>query len=223
MPATLDLSPDELLTTTRAVRRRLDFDRPVPRELVEECVQIALQAPSGSNARGWHFMVVGDAEKREKIAELYRQAFEGYRAMPVSAHALAEQASGDDVAVMKGVVTSAEALAANLHRAPYIVIPCIEGRMPLIEGPMGNLANASQYGSILPAFWSFMLAARARGLGTSWTTLHLLHEQEIAKLLGIPFETVMQTALSPLAFTKGTDFKPASGRDVASALHVDAW
>jgi len=223
MPATLDLLPDELLTTTRAVRRRLDFDRPVPRELVEECVRIALQAPSGSNARGWHFVVVGDPKKRERIGELYRQAFEGYRAMPVSAHALAEKASGDDVAVMKGVVSSAEALAENLHRAPWLVIPCIEGRYPPIPGAMGNLAAASQYGSVLPAFWSFMLAARARGLGTSWTTLHLLHEQEIAELLGIPYDTVMQTALSPLAYTKGTDFKPASGRELETALHVDTW
>jgi nitroreductase len=88
---------------------------------------------------------------------------------------------------------------------------------------MGELARASQYGSVLPAFWNFMLAARARGLGTAWTTLHLLHEQEIAELLGIPFESVMQTALSPVAFTIGTDFKPASGRGLESALHVDSW
>lgn len=220
---TLDLSPDELLTTTRAVRKRLDLDRPVPRELVEECVRIALQAPSGSNARGWHFVVVGDSDKKQRIGELYRQAFDGYRSMPVSAHALAEKAAGDDVATMKGVVSSAEALAANLHRAPWLVVPCVEGRIPPMEGPMGQLANASQFGSILPAFWSFMLAARARGLGTAWTTLHLLHEKEIADLLGIPFDEVMQTALSPLAFTKGTDFKPARGRDLAGALHFDAW
>jgi nitroreductase len=223
MGKTLDLTLDELLTTTRAVRRRLDFDRPVPRELVEECVSIAMQAPSGSNARGWHFMVVGDPAKREAIAALYRQAFEGYRSMPVSAHALAEQAKGDDIGIMNAVVGSAEALAENLHRAPYLVIPCIEGRFPPIEGPMGNLANASQYGSVLPAFWNFMLAARARGLGTAWTTLHLMHEQEVAEILGIPFDSVTQTALSPLAYTLGTDFKPASGRRLEDALHVDSW
>lgn len=223
MPATLDLSPDELLTTTRAVRKRLDFERPVPVELVEECVRIALQAPSGSNARGWHFVVVGDAGKRKQIGDLYRQAFENYRAMPFSAHALASDAKGDDVATMNAVVGSAEALAENLHRAPYLVIPCLEGRMPPMEGPMGQLASASQFGSVLPAFWSFMLAARARGLGTSWTTLHLLHEEEVAGILGIPFDTVMQTALSPLAFTIGTDFKPAKNRDIDRALHVDTW
>ncbi|MDJ0849191.1 MAG: nitroreductase family protein [Myxococcota bacterium] len=223
MTKTLDLSLDQLLTTTRAVRKRLDFDRPVPIELVRECVEIALQAPSGSNARGWHFVVVGDAGKRERIAELYRQAFEGYREMPISAHALAEQARGDDKATMNAVVGSAEALAANLHRAPYLVIPCVTGRLAAIEGPMGYLAQASVYGSVLPAFWSFMLAARARGLGTAWTTLHLLHEKEVADLLGIPFDEVMQTALSPLAFTVGTDFKPARGRSLEGVLHVDGW
>jgi nitroreductase len=166
-------------------------------------------------------MVVGDQKKKEQIAALYRQAFEGYRSMPVSAHALAENASGDDVAVMKGVVSSAEALAENLHRSPWLVIPCVEGRMPPMEGPMGSLAQASQYGSILPAFWSFMLAARARGLGTSWTTLHLLHEKE--DILGIPFDGITQAALSPLAFTQGTDFKPAKNRNIEGVLHVDAW
>jgi nitroreductase len=221
--ATLDLSPDELLTTTRAVRRRLDFDRPVPLALVEECVKVALQAPSGSNARGWHFVVIGEEEKKTAIADFYRQGFEQYRTLPISAHALAEQAQGDDVRTMKGVVGSAEALAENLHRCPHLVIPCIEGRLPPMEGPMGILANASVYGSILPAFWSFMLAARARGLGTAWTTIHLMFEREIAELLGIPFDSVMQTALTPLAFTIGTDFKPARGREVAGALHVDGW
>jgi nitroreductase len=219
----LDLTPGELLTTTRAVRRRLDFDRPVPLELVEDCIRIAMQAPSGSNSRGWHFVVVGDAAKREQIGALYRKAFEGYRSMPISAHALAEQAAGDDVSTMKSVVGSAEALAENLHKAPYLVIPCLEGRLPPIPGPMGHVAAASQFGSILPAFWSFMLAARARGLGTSWTTLHLMHEREVADILGIPFDEVMQTALSPLAFTVGTDFKPARGRDLEGALHVDGW
>jgi nitroreductase len=223
MPATLDLTPDELLTTTRAVRRRLDYDKGVPRALVEECVEIAVQAPSGSNARNWHFMLVGDRAKRERIAELYRQSFQAYRDMPVSAHALAEQARDDDVAVMKGVVDSAEALAANLHRAPWLVIPCLDGRLPPIEGPMGDLARASRYGSVLPAFWSFMLAARARGLGTAWTTLHLMYEKEVAELLGIPYDTVMQTALSPLAYTLGTDFKPARNRSTERVLHVDRW
>jgi nitroreductase len=223
MAATLDLSPDELLITTRAVRRRLDFDRPVPIELVRECVEIALQAPSGSNSRNWHFIVVSDPAKRERIGELYRQGFEQYRSMPISAHALAEKAEAADVSTMQAVVSSAESLAANLHRAPHLVIPCVEGRMPPLPPPMDSVVNASQYGSVLPAFWSFMLAARARGLGTCWTTIHLMHEEEIAGMLGIPYAEVMQTALSPVAFTVGTDFKPARGRGLEGTLHEDAW
>jgi len=223
MSETLPLSLDELLTTTRAVRRRLDFDRPVPLDLVKECVEIALQAPTGSNSRSWHFVVVGDPDKRMAIADLYRQAYKAYPAMPVSAHALAKQAEGDDVAVMNRVVASADALGANLHRAPYLVIPCVTGRPPVLPGPIGHLAQASQFGSILPAFWNFMLAARARGLGTAWTTLHLMHEEEVANILGIPYEEIAQVALSPLAYTVGTDFKPAKNRGLEGILHVDGW
>jgi nitroreductase len=220
---TLDLAPDELLTTTRAVRRRLDFERPLPLEVVRECLEVAVQAPSGSNARGWHFVVVTGRAERERIAALYRQAFELYRSLPVSAHALAEGARGADRSVMQEVVGSADYLAENLHRAPVLVIPCVRGRPPASEGPMGDLARASIYGSILPAFWSFMLAARARGLGTSWTTLHLLHEREVADLLGIPYDEVHQTALSPVAYTVGSEFRPARGRSLEGVLHVDRW
>ena len=223
MTKLLDLDPDQLLTTTRAVRKRLDFDRPVPLSLVEECVKIALQAPSGSNARGWHFMVVTDPDKRARIGEIYREVYAGYASMPISAHALAAQAEGADRKVMDAVAGSADALGATMHRAPCLVIPCIQGRAPAIEGPMGDLARASMFGSVLPAFWSFMLAARARGLGTCWTTLHLMREQEVAELLGIPYDEVMQTALSPVAYTVGTDFKPASGRELEGSLHVDSW
>ena len=221
MPYTLDLDPDQLLTTTRTVRRRLDFERPVPRALVEECFEIAVQAPSGSNARGWHFMLVGDEEKRKAIGDLYRQAFDQYRTMPFSAHALAESAKPEETGTMGAVVSSAEALADNLHRAPWIAIACQSGRVPHVEGPMGHLSQASVWGSVLPAFWSFMLAARARGLGTAWTTLHLMFEREIAEILGIPFDEVMQAALSPVAFTVGTDFKAARHRGLDDVLHVD--
>ena len=223
MAYTLDLNPDQLLTTTRAVRRRLDFDRPVPQALVEECLEVAIQAPSGSNARGWHFVIVGDPKKRKAIGDLYRQAFDQYRTMPFSAHALAEQAKPEETGTMNAVVTSAETLAENLHRAPWLAIACQAGRVPAMEGPMGHLSQASVWGSVAPAFWSFMLAARARGLGTAWTTLHLMFEREIADLLGIPFDEVMQAALSPVAFTVGTDFKAAANRGLEDVLHVDGW
>ncbi len=223
MTTLLDLDPDQLLSTTRAVRRRLDYDRDVPVELVRECIEIAVQAPSGSNARGWHFVAVGDPEKKKAIGDLYKQGFAAYRDMPVSAHALAQQTEGSDRKTMDAVVDSAEALAENMHRAPWLVIPCVTGRAPAIEGPFGDIGRASIYGSVLPAFWSFMLAARARGLGTAWTTIHLLFEKDVAGLLGIPYDEVMQCALTPLAFSIGTDFKPAKGRDVDGVLHVDGW
>lgn len=224
MPATLSLDPDALLSTTRAVRKRLDFERPVPEGLVRECLALALQAPSGSNAQGWHFVLVTDAAKRARIAELYRQAFAFYRTQPFSAHALAKQAEGaTDAKTMAAVVGSAEYLAENLHRAPMLLIPCVSGRIEGAPAPILNLSAASLYGSILPAFWSFMLAARSRGLGTAWTTLHLIHEKAVAELLGIPFESVSQTALTPIAFTRGTDFKPARRKGLDGVLHVDGW
>ncbi|MDE0887653.1 MAG: nitroreductase family protein [Myxococcota bacterium] len=224
MPSTLDLSPDALLSTTRAVRKRLDFDRPVDPQLIRECLEIALQAPSGSNSQGWHFVVVTDEAKRQRIGELYAQGFDIYRNMQQSAHALAEaQDDSEDAQQMERVVDSAEYLAANLHRAPVMLIPCVTGRTDSIQGKPAVIAHASQYGSVLPAFWSFMLAARARGLGTAWTTIHLMYEEEIADLLGIPFAEVTQCALSPVAHTLGTDFKAARRHDLDSVMHVDTW
>jgi len=220
----LDLSADSLLTTTRAVRKRLDFDRPVNPQLIRECLEVALQAPSGSNSQGWHFVVVTDAAKRQRIGELYSKGFDIYRNMQQSAHALAEaQTEEADARQMERVVDSAEYLAANLHRAPVMVIPCVEGRTDALQGQGAAIAHASQYGSVLPAFWSFMLAARARGLGTAWTTIHLMFEEEIAELLGIPYAEVTQAGLSPVAHTLGTDFKAARRKSLEEVMHVDTW
>jgi len=220
----LDLSADSLLTTTRAVRKRLDFDRPVNPQLIRECLEVALQAPSGSNSQGWHFVVVTDAAKRQRIGELYSKGFDIYRNMQQSAHALAEaQTEEADARQMERVVDSAEYLAANLHRAPVMVIPCVEGRTDALQGKGAAIAHASQYGSVLPAFWSFMLAARARGLGTAWTTIHLMFEEEIAELLGIPYAEVTQAGLSPVAHTLGTDFKAARRKSLEEVMHVDTW
>jgi len=220
----LDLTPDELLSTTRAVRKRLDLERPVPMEAVRECLRLALQAPTGSNAQGWHFLLVTDAEKRRALAGLYRKAFDVYRTMPVSAHA-GEAEAGDPAhaAQMTRVVSSAEYLAAHLDKVPVHLIPCIQGRVDQLQGPGANLAQASVYGSILPAVWSFMLAARARGLGTAWTTLHLMHEKEAADLLGIPYDEVSQVALIPLAWSRGTEFKPARRKPMEGVVHLNRW
>lgn len=212
----LGLSADEVLSTTRAVRKRLDFDRPVPLELVAECVGLAQQAPTGSNIQGWHFVVVTDEAKRRALGELYARAFTNYRTSPMYAGAIR---TGDDQrdAQQLRVGASADYLAEHMGDAPVLVLPCVQGRA---KSPA---AAAGLLGAILPAAWSFMLAARARGLGTCWTTLHLAFEQEAAELLGIPYDQVTQALLTPLAFTKGTDFKPARRPDPMSIMHIDGW
>lgn len=219
----LPLDPDALLSTTRAVRKRLDFERPVEPELIRECLEMALQAPTGSNAQGWHFVVVTDAEKRKALAELYRKAWAIYETMPFSAHNV--HANDPSMkAVQERVVASAEYLAQNLERAPVHVIPCLAGRIEAVPAPMAAMVQASAYGSILPATWSFMLAARARGLGTSWTTLHLWHEEEAAALLGIPYAEITQCALIPVAhLLGGTDFKRAPRKSLDGVLHQNGW
>ena len=222
-PATIPLDPDQLLGTTRAVRKRLDLERPVDLALVKECLELALQAPTGSNAQGWHFVVVTDAAKRRGLAELYRRAWAVYEKMPFAAH----HVHADDpsmTAVQARVVGSAQYLADHLERVPVHVIPCVAGRFEAVPAPMAVLAQASAYGSILPATWSFMLAARARGLGTSWTTLHLWHEAEAAELLGIPYASVTQCALIPVAHVLGRpDFRPGPRKPLAGVLHLNAW
>jgi len=207
---------DRLLTTTRSVRKRLDFTRPVPRETIERCLEIALQAPTGSNAQGWHFYVVTEPEKKQALAALYRKAFELYAGNP----ALRPQYEAADPrsAQAPRVHDSAAHLAEHLHEAPALVVFCVDGR---VENA-GVLAQASIYGSILPAAWSFMLALRARGLGSAWTTLHLMYEKDAAAILGIP-DHVTQCALLPVAWTKGGDFRPARRLPLANVLHWDRW
>ncbi len=214
----LDLTLDELLATTRSVRKRLDLTRPVEPEVIRECLELALQAPTGSNSQRWHFVVVTDAEKKFAIAELYRKSFAAYRSMPSPVSKLAPDSPR--VQVMKRVVDSSDYLAEHFHEVPVFVIPCLAGRLekiPSIEGQAGS------WGSILPAAWSFMLAARARGLGSAWTTLHLPYEKEVAEIIGIPYEKITQTSLLPVAYTIGTDFKPAQREPLDTVLHWDKW
>jgi nitroreductase len=215
----LNLSADEVLTTTRAVRKRLDFDRPVEPEIINECLDIALQSPTGSNSQNWLFMVVTDADKRMALAELYRQAWAAYKDMDGSA---ANIDVGSDVAraaTQERVMDSASYMAENFHRAPVMLMPCLP--VKLDGGP--NMMSSSLLGSILPATWSFMLAARERGLGTSWTTLHLMFEEQAAEVLGIPFAEVSQCALIPVGYTKGTDFKVAPRDPADSVTYWNSW
>jgi nitroreductase len=163
-------------------------------------------------------VVVSDAAKRSAIAELYRQAWAVYLTMPTAAPNLH---FGDPTreAVQRRVGDSAQYLADNLQRVPVFLIPCVPGRVEGLPAP----AQAATWGSILPAVWSFMLAARARGLGTAWTTLHLLHEREAAALLDIPYDEVTQAALIPVAYTRGADFRPAHREPLGQFLHWDRW
>ncbi|ADG98006.1 nitroreductase [Segniliparus rotundus DSM 44985] len=203
---------DWVLSTTRSVRKRLDFDRPVPKEIVLEALRLAVQAPTGSNAQGWQWVVVEDQAKKNAIAELYRTAWASY----------AGNAKPDEIPGQQGrVVGSAQYLAENLQRAPLFVIPTIKADVPVRDMPDGALAGF--YGSIIPAAWSFLLALRSRGLGSAWTTLHLLHEAQTRQILGIPDDFV-QVALLPVAYTIGTDFKPAQrAKPVEAITHWDSW
>jgi nitroreductase len=198
-------SVDDVLTTTRAVRRKLDLNRPVEREVIEECLEIAVQAPSGSDGQGWHFLVITDPQVRLGLADLYRRSFDQYigRGPATSPNAIR---------------TSAIYLAEHMHEVPVLLVACYEGRVE--QGP--QMAQAGLYGSILPAVWSFMLAARARGLGTAWTTLHLRYEQEAAALLGLP-PTITQAALIPVAYVLGDPFKPGARRSASEVTHWDRW
>jgi nitroreductase len=202
---------DHLLSTTRAVRRRLDLERPVEREVILDCIRLAQQAPTGSNAQGWSWVVVTDPDRRAALAEIYRDASAAYFAQGAGA-------GGSVDAQTERVRASALYLRDNLHRVPVQVIPCIRGRAP----GRSNAEAAGLYGSILPAAWSFQLALRSRGLGSAWTTLHLLAEERAAQLLGIP-EGVAQVALFPVAYTIGTDFKPAARPPVEQIVHFERW
>jgi nitroreductase len=219
--STLDLSPDELLTTTRSVRKRLDFSRPVEPELIKECLELAAQAPTGGNSQGWHFVVVTDAQQREALGAIYRKGWATYLERIASGNPMRpnQTLTREQARTLMRVRDSAQYLADHMHEAPVLVVPCIWGRT---DG-LGVVEQSGAWGSILPAAWSFMLAARTRGLGTCWTTVHLYYEQEAAQVLGIPYERIMQTALIPVAYTLGTDFKPAPRVPLETIVHWERW
>jgi nitroreductase len=213
---TLDLATvDRLLTTTRSVRKRLDLTRPVEPAMLERCIEIALQAPTGSNAQGWHFIVVTERDTRARLAAVYRQGLE--LLLPTYA---SEPFPADDARArqLPGMLASGLHLYEHLHEVPALVIPCIEGRFETA----GVVMQATLYGSIFPAVWSFMLALRARGIGSCLTTDHLFYETEAAQILGIP-DTVTQVALLPVAYFTGTDFKPAKRLPARDRTHWNRW
>lgn len=207
---------DRLLTTTRAVRKRLDLKRAVPEAVLRECLDIALQAPSGSNAQNWSWIVVTDAAKRKRLAELYKQVAAPYLTTGISQAA-------DNIAKtdpeygkqMHRVAGSALHLMNVLADVPVHVIPCL-------HVPVGTTPGFTAGSSIYPAVWSFQLALRSRGLGSCLTTLHLGMEKEAAALLGLP-ETVRQCALLPVAYTVGEEFQAAQRKPLDSVLHWNSW
>jgi nitroreductase len=213
----LNLSFDEVVTTTRSVRKRLDFDKPVPREVLLECLELAVQAPTGSNAQGWQWVFVEDEQKKKALADIYRNNFTWYRNQTPP-----EYADGDSRAAQRErVVSSASYLSEHMHQAPWLLVPCLEGRPD--GAPAG--VSAGFWGSLLPAVWSYMLALRSRGLGSAYTTLHLVGdgEKQAAEILGIPFDTYSQGGLFPIAYTKGTDFRPAKRLPAEQVVHWNRW
>jgi nitroreductase len=216
MPA-LSLSFDEVATTTRSVRKRLDLTRPVERDVLEECLRIAQHAPSSSNLQNFHFVMVTDAAKRAALGELYRKGLEIYKTLPVALHNLdypdpVQKASRDRI------IDAQEYLAAHIDEVPVHVIPCIEGSL---EG-MPPIFTPVLMASVIPAAWSFMLAARSRGLATSWSNFHMFDIEEANRVVGLP-DGVLQVALIATAYSIGTDFKPAPRRALERIVHWDTW
>jgi nitroreductase len=215
----LDISIDTLLTTTRSVRKRLDLARPLEPEVIRECLELAVQAPTASNSQNWHFVVVTDPEPRQALAAIYRKGAERYKKLMVPILQKQAATSEQTAGTLTRMLDSGQYLIDHMHEVPVHVIPCIEGRTE--QQPI--IGQAARWGSIMPAAWSFMLAARSRGLGSSLTSFHLFFEQEAAELLGIPYEQVMQAGLIPVAYTLGTDFKPAVRKPLEEVAHWDRW
>ncbi len=207
----LGLSADEVLTTTRSVRKRLDFDRPVSREIITECIEIAHQSPSGSNSMRWRWLIIDDQERKDFLAALYRERFYAYAVE--SGKPKSEQAGS-------AVQESGAYLADNMARVPALVIPLLADRMTDAT-PVSR--QASRWGSILPGVWSFMLALRERGLGSCWTTLHLADEKLVAERLNIPYDQFTQAGLFPVAYTIGTDFKLAKRPPAETFIRWNEW
>lgn len=210
-------SIDEVLTTTRTVRKRLDLSRPVPNDVIAQCIEIATFAPSGSNRQGWHFIVITDAGLRKQIGAIYKRSFDLYY---TSQMAQLGNAPTDDPnrAQLAKVLDSARYLGDHMGDAPALILVCAEGR---VENA-GAMAQAAFYGSVIPAAWSLMLALNARGIGTAWTTLHLRHDEEVASLLGIP-KDVTQVMLTPVGYLKDGPSKKAARKPARERTYWNHW
>jgi nitroreductase len=198
-----------LLTTTRTVRRRLDLERPVDPEVVRKCLRIAFQAPTGANAQNWGWVVITDPELRRRAAQIYKAGGDRHRelfpAAPVTMSGYQMDPADTDFAPV-------------LASVPVLVVPTFSPRF----GAESMYAQASLWGSLLPAVWNFMLALRMHGLGSAWTTTSLHCHEEMAELLGIP-SGYFQAGLFPVAHTIGTDFKPANRSYSETRIFWNRW
>jgi nitroreductase len=211
----VELTNDELLTTTRVVRRRLDFSRPVDPDVIRECLTLAVQAPTASNRQEWHWVFVTDPATKRELADIYRSDEGEYVSLPMPV-----LGSGDVRADRApAVASSADYLREHMHEAPVLLVPCHLGRVD--NAPVAT--QAALWGSMLPAVWSLMLALRTRGLGAAWTSVHLRHERRAAEVLGIPYDSYTQGGLFPIAHTIGTDFRPAPRRPLSEIIHWERW
>lgn len=193
----------EAISTLRAMRR-LKPD-PVSDEDIWKLLDAAIKAPSGGNSQPWNFLVIRDPETKKKIGEYYRDAWDkSYGSGP--GRALREREG------MSGVYRSAEHLALHLADAPVFIIATT--RAGGANNPLGGA-------SIYPAVQNLMLAARALGLGTTLTTLHKLHENEVKELLGIP-EPVQTMALIPVGWPKGK-FGVPPRMPVEKVVYWEKW
>lgn len=205
MTAPPEPTVEQVLTTTRSVRLRLELGRPVDRAVIDDCLRIALQAPNGANRQDWRFLVIDDPELKSAVAKYYRAAFEDrLRKRPETG---------------QRALRSASHLAEHLHEVPALVLACMRGRCDGVT----TARQSAYYGSVYPALWSFMLAARARGLGTCLTTAHLALEREVADLVGLPFEQVGQVALIAVGHLRGTGFRPAPRAPIEQVRFYNSW
>src|SRR5438067_6324365 len=216
MNSELELTPRELLTTTRTVRKRLDLTRPVPRDVVEECLRLAFQAPNGSDQQTWHWIVVDDAGTRAEMTRIYRAALQDHINRP---RRTSEDARPEPTPKQQRMTESVMYLVEHIHEVPVLLVPTFHGRCE--RGTV--FEQASRWGSIGPGIWSFMPALRLHGMGSAWTTLHLYREQEMAELLGIPYGTETQAGMFPVAYTIGTDFKPADRSASEANIRWNHW
>ena len=216
---TLELSADEVLTTTRSVRRRLNLEKEVSPEILKECLNIALQAPTGSLRQDWHFVVSTDRDQCREVGTIYQEVWTKMVTDDYLNASASRQGEKGDQASWLNMMGSARHLAETFPEVPAIFVPCISGRL---EGA-DAMTQAVKWGSVIQAAWSFMLAARNRGLGTCWTTVHLQREEEVADILGIPFASIQQVALSPVAHTVGTSFKSGRRKPSAEFVHFNGW